>query len=201
MWMPRSVNSRGAATVTTAPSMVASTPRPASESNLLARGLPSRRTAASLTIARAIGCSDRASTAAPSSRTSSSVTSPAATTSSTPCRPSVSVPVLSKSTTDTSRASSSAGRLANQDAVAGTERRRDLRDERDREPEGVRTRDHENGHDAFQDEVRIRWGDQVPDDRGNDRRADRDIEEPAGRPVGEHLRPGLARLSIRNAGA
>ena len=103
-------------------------------------------------------------------------------------RPLVSVPVLSKSTTSTLRASSSAMRSCGSAARARAERGGDRRHERDGEAECVRAGDDEHRDDALEHEARVIRTEEPPADERERRRGQRHVEQPRGRPVGEDLR-------------
>ena len=103
-------SSRGPPTYTLCPSTSARTPRPFSASKPDATGSDSPRASAACRNARAMKCSESPSTAAASASAAASSSPSATTLPTTPCDPSVSVPVLSKMTMSASRTLSSAVR-------------------------------------------------------------------------------------------
>jgi len=92
----------GPPTSSARPSATAAAPRPASASKAVDAGTRTPRSSALAAIARAIGCSESVSTAAIRRTASSSVSPPTVAASTTRGLPSVTVPVLSKTTTSSS---------------------------------------------------------------------------------------------------
>ena len=91
--------------------------------------------------------------------------------------PLVSVPVLSNSTVSTVRIRLQRQPVLDQDAAAGGAFGGDRDDQRDRQAEGVRAGDHQHGDGPHHGLVRV--PDEAPDDGGDERRAQRDVEQPA----------------------
>ena len=101
-FIARSPRNVGLPTMTSLPSMSATTPLPGRASNAATSGGTAPRSKAAFTTAAASGCSDDDSAAAAIARSSRSLT-PSASTSRTTGLPSVRVPVLSKTTRVTRR--------------------------------------------------------------------------------------------------
>ena len=104
------------------------------------------------------------------------------TTSVTPKRPSVSVPVLSKMTASMLRALSKAVRLRMSRPLRGRERGRDRDHQRDRQPEGVRAGDDHDRHRALQGEGELSPGQRQPGEQGERRRRPARRSSATGRP-------------------
>ena len=66
----------------------------------------------------------------------------------------------------------------------------------DGETQRVRTGDDQHSHHTLEDERRIAGAEDQPHDQRDDGDGERDIEQPRGGAVGEHLCARLARLSV-----
>ena len=84
--------------------------------------------------------------------------------------------------------------VLDQNAVAGGDRRREGDDERNRQPQGVRTGDHQHRHRA--DDGLIPVAEQSPDEEGYEAGPDRNVDENCREAVGERLGAGAGGLGL-----
>ena len=153
------------------------------------RSLAERRTAC------AMMCSESPSTAAARARARSSSQPSAVAMPTTPNSPRVRVPVLSNTTMLISRAFSKRQPVAHQDAVLRAEGGGDGDHQGNGQAERVRAGDDEHGGHAL-DHHHVEPDGNGPGDGGDDGNAERDVEQPARRPVGQDLRARLALLRL-----
>ena len=186
-------SSRGPPTYTVCPSDLARTPRPFSASKSVTCGKASFFSSAADRMPPAIVCSESRSTAAASASARSSVQPDATAMATTPKRPSVSVPVLSKMIVSIRRASRSARAVAHEDAVVRPLCGRDCNHKRNGQAQRVRAGDHQHGGDAGDDFDVEADGDR-PGNCSQHGHTQRNVEEPGRRLVGQHLRARLAGL-------
>ena len=191
---PDSSTRRALPTRTCRPSTVAAAPRPASDSNAEAPRGASLRSPAARTTARASGCSESASTAAVSASSASSSKPGAATMPASTGSPRVSVPVLSKMTTCTSRRALQRQPVLDQQPVARAERGADGDHQRDGQAQGVRAGDDQHRRRA--DQRLLGLAERGPDHERDDARAERHEEEQRGGTVRQHLRVRLRGLGL-----
>src|SRR6266540_2831316 len=190
----RSASSRARPTYTVWPSTTPCTPTPSTLPNPVTGGSAPTRSAALAAMARAMGCSDPASTA-PASRSTSSGSAPSTATMSTSVmRPVVTVPVLSSTTVSTRRVDlGTLDEYAELSAPAGADQQRGRRGQAKR----ARAGDDEHRDGSGERRGRPGAGTQ-PEPQRCDGDGDDDRHEHGRDAVGQPLHRGLAGLRLLN---